>query len=369
MRRLATPAALAAATLATVTLATGLLGCGPRPFAKALRQDATAAYGLRGVAEVPLYDSLPDPAAVFAECRTLPLAVNLHFFTTDDCARDGIAFAPDVLAGMGVERFTIEQATSASERLIANANTYFREISDNPPINNVAHGARDHAPQCVPVRLVLAGVYVHCDSETAARKLTASRIRPFLVNPDTELNYFIGRGRGTDGFANRLGGTMGAMGGFAPNTFVHEVMHLLSLNHVFGDDGCDDTWGNINWTWDADGDGTVDARGARCWSWLPTPVDPATGEMTEPDYCAEGNYATVHPCCLDVNQNNNLMTYSNYASDWHKATLSPCQVERAVTHAITEKADYLYGVRGRRPPETYPVEVIPSPAARAAAER
>ena len=297
-------------------------------------------FGVRGLAAVPVHDSCPDAAAVLRDCTPLPLAINFHFFTTDACSPDSIS--------VDGRRLTLAEARSNAERLIHDTNTFWVEISDNRPVNNVKHGALDHAPQCAPFRLALAGMYVHCDSEAARKLPRPSGLRPLVVNGDTEINYFFGGLKTIDGFASSLGSTLGAQGAFRPNVLAHEVMHMLTLNHVFSDDGCDDTWGDIAWTWDKDGDGKPDARGRRCWDWLPT-ARGTDGEY-EPDYCTPGNYHEVHPCCDTTNMNSNLMTYSNYASDWYRATLSPCQVEKAVRHTVTKKCAYLYGVDGRLPP-------------------
>lgn len=302
---------------------------------------------------IPRYDSCPDPADVLRDCAPLPLAINLHYFTTDECSRDSI--------GVTRGRRGADGALFAAEELVRNANQFFEEISDNPPLNNVAHGAIDHAPQCAPFRLLLAGVYFHCN-EAYARKLPRpSRLRAYLVNADTEINYFLGNLTTSNGYASGLGSAMGAQGGYAPGVLAHELMHMLGINHVFTDDGCDDTWGELNYAWDKDGDGTIDQRGRRCWDWLPTPRN-GDGTLAEPDYCAHGNYEEPHPCCDLTNMNANLMTYSNYASDWYKSSLSRCQVEKAVRHVVERKCDYLYGAFGRRPSETY-VVVWPEPEA------
>ena len=327
---------LAACALAILA---AVVACGDLRLRETVRQRSYP-FDVRGVAAIPLHDSCPDPGALLAACTPLPLAINLHYFTTDACHPDSI--------GMTGRRMTAADARAAAERLVRNTNTFYREISDNPPVNNVEHGARDHATQCAPFRLVLAGVYVHCDSRYAAKLPYASKLRPLVVNADTELNYFLGSLTSSNGYASALGGTLGAQGGFEPNVLAHEVMHMLSINHVFAADGCDDTWGEIDWTWDKDGDGVADARGKRCWDWVPTPRG-ADGTLAEPDYCVAGNYHKPHPCCDTTNMNSNLMTYSNYASDWHRSTLSPCQVEKAVRHTVTQKCGYLYGVGGRLP--------------------
>ena len=335
------PRALALALALAATL-----GCA---VASRLQQRSAAQdYGLRGLSYVPLHDSCPDPAAVFRDCTPLPIAVNLHYFTTDACARDSVGVE------RGVRSFT--EAQSSAEALVRNVNTFFYEMSDNPPMNNPAHGAVDHEPQCVPLRVVLAGLYVHCDSRYQATLPSASRLKPYLVNPDTEINYFLGNIKSSDGYASGLGGTLGAQRNYSPASMAHELLHMLGAPHVFYEDGCDDTWGEINWTWDKDGDGEVDARGRRCWDQWPTPRGP-DGELAEADYCAPGNYATPHPCCDEANQNSNLMTYSTYSDDWHKSTLSPCQVEKAVRHALTKKCAYVYGIGGRAAPRGYVFEV------------
>ena len=336
----------AASLLLAGALACTNLGIGGKAGPRALD------FGVRGLAAVPLHDSCPDAAAILRDCTPLPLAINFHFFSTDGCSRDSI----------GVLRrwLTIAEAQSSAERLIHDTNTFWTEISDNPPVNNVKHGALDHAPQCAPFRLALSKIYVHCDSRAARKLPRPSGLRPLVTDGDTELNYFFGSLTTSDGFASSLGSALGAQGAFQPNVLAHEVMHMLTLNHVFRDDGCDDTWGDINWTWDKDGDGEADARGKRCWDWLPTPRG-ADGERSEPDYCTPGNYHEVHPCCDTTNMNSNLMTYSNYASDWYRATLSPCQVEKAVRHTVTKKCGYLYGVGGRRPERDVEVVWVDAP--------
>lgn len=331
------------ASLLAVLSAVGYLACVNVGLGRGGDEIPVNAYRLDAI---PRYDSCPDPEQILRDCTPLPLAINFHYFTTDDCDPDSI--------GVKRGRRTQDKALAGVEVLVRNANQFFEEISDNAPVNNERHGAVDHAPQCAPFRLILAGVYFHCD-EAYARKLPSpSRVRKYLVNADSEINYFLGNLTTSDGYASALGSTLGAQGGYDPNVLAHEVMHMLSINHVFSDDGCDDTWGEINYAWDKDGDGDVDKRGRRCWDWLPTPRN-ADGTYAEPDYCAPGNYAEPHPCCDLGNMNSNLMTYSNYASDWNHSTLSPCQVEKAVRHTVSRKCAYVYGAHGRRPSTDYVV--------------
>ena len=323
---------ISALTLRCTSL--GLLGGG----------NASSAYGVRGLESIPRYDSCAAVREAFATCRPLPVAVNLHYFTTDDCGADSIGIEQGIR--------NLRDARYGAEELIRTVNTFFREMSDNPPMNNPAHGAEDYRTQCVPFRVVLAGLYVHCDSRYQRTIPRPSQLRAYAVDPETTINYFLGNFKRTNGYANSLGGALGAQGGYGPGTMAHELLHMFGAPHAFDDDGCDDTWGRLDWTWDKDGDGVVDARGRRCWDEWPTPRRP-DGEFAEPDYCAPGNYVTPHPCCDPANQNGNLMTYSTYAQDWHRSTLSPCQVEKAVRHLAERKCDYIYGVGGRVAPREY----------------
>ena len=327
------------------------VGCGPRGLFDS--RPAGYVFEAPGVSGVPRFDSCPDAAAAFAACTPLPVAVNLHYFATDACNTDSVGFE-----GRYINRADVEW--SASD-FVGKVNRFFENVSDNRPVGNAAHGAVEYDTQCVPFRAILAGVYIHCNSRMARAIPSPSRLRPYRVNADTEINYFVGTLANGDGYADALGGSMGAQGNHGASSFAHELMHMFGAPHVFGDDGCDDTWGDINYTWDKDGDGEVDQRGRRCWDWLPTPRDAKTGELAEPDYCAPGNYPTPHPCCDELNQNSNMMTYSNYASNADRSTLSPCQVEKAVRHVVTEKCAYLYGVGGRRPPREVAVSVDSGP--------
>ena len=287
-------------------------------------------------------------------CVPIHLGINLHFFLNDSCDRNSVALDSGTLARLPNGDLNTTQAIVIAEQLVDDVNAFFASMSDNAPWNNIYHGVPEAGPTCIPLRLVLTGVYFHC--KTSADTISGSaEISPFLVNPNTQLNYFLSDlSSPVVGFANRLGGTYGAQQTLSSGIFAHELMHIFNLNHVFYQDGCDDTWGDVNLTWDYDQDGIVDLTIPRCYhSSLDTFPDGR-------DPCNPDDFIVTHPCCEWAPQNNNLMTYSTWGYNSLYSALTACQLNRSIEHIAAHKCDYILGIDGCAPVSAF---VVSDPSA------
>ena len=290
--------------------------------------------------------------------------VNIHFFLDDNC-EGTVAYGNATTLDLNPEN-----AFALAEQAINDANDFMEDISDNEPWNQAENGAEVTGPQCVPVRYVLSGVYVHCSSD--AQLITGFGFfddNPgFFENQNTEINLFISNldfpiFNGTSPSGVGINSSNYAYNdNLNPGLFNHEMGHVFSLGHTFhGNDQCDDTWG-FNWEWDSDGNGTPDQSAENCWDEKPNAGDLNGNNIIDPeeDYCNEDFFPDPHPCCEWSAQNNNVMAYGTYANNGRYAVMTPCQVERMLADLADNMCDYIEVVGDPHCPPPYAnIETLP----------
>lgn len=267
-------------------------------------------------------------------CALIYLPVNLHFFLEDDCS-EGIQ--PANLDG--ITYVSPCEADDIAGEIIDALNYSHQYMSDNPlGYNEQWNGQHWNAPVsgpvCIPFRFVLVGVHIHCDSEIRNKQNEhISDYAQFDVDPSSTFNIYIAD--------VNLAGQAGANGYTAygsgrtivetiepdeiGNLLSHEFSHMLGLKHAFDDDNCNDTWGeeladHLNAYHDLNCNGIRDSgEGIKtCWS---NDNDP---------YCIDPQACDYHPCCQWEWQDNNVMTYSSWASNHEYSAYTDCQITRAL---------------------------------------
>jgi hypothetical protein len=300
-----------------------------------------------------------DISQIISECIPVYVRTNIHFFLNDECGGE-LATAPYVS-----ENLQAYNAFSLAESLIDNANIFFEKMSANLlNLNYQWHSAEHGAPitsnQCIPIRYVLAGVYVHCSTLDQDVTLTEgfSSFNDYEINPLSEINVFVSNfitGNG-NGFANNVT-NQACIENFTPGLFNHELGHVFSLNHTFVVDLCDDTW-RYDWGWDSDCDTVDDVFGNKCWDSEPSFGNPPN----DLDACDEALFCTAHPCCDWTAQNNNLMTYSAWGYNGDYSALTPCQLNLMVTDISDNMCDYVADVHDGCPPPSANIGILPTPS-------
>lgn len=243
------------------------------------------------------------------------------------------------LTPLGISNIPIDDAYGLAEDIITRANSalennYVQWRQD--PLWNI--DPADVKPvQCVPIRYVLSGVYIWCNS--VAQATSGSNPNWFQTNfgqnIDTEYNAFfvewIGR---SNGQANGIPGNAFTAENFGVSVFNHEMGHVLNLEHSFFDDGFDDTpQVGYRYDYNCDGDQTDnfpapgigwEGTWRQCYDIL-TSSAPVYGRSL--DYDGDGNIdyqdlcslpdandpnCMPYPCCSWNYINNNIMSYSRY---------------------------------------------------------
>ncbi len=263
-----------------------------------------------------------DPDDVFDQCLQVWVRVNIHFFLDDDCegnlamgSCDSCNTAP-------------ENAAALAEELIQRANAFADSMSDNHPFPNeltYTGTIQPYTPPCFPVRFLLKGVHIHCNSDL--QEISGGNLEHLWVNPESEINIII-----TDianspfgnptGYASYYGDYIvsEATDWAGPSVLLHEMAHIAGVRHPwdeYGSTNLSDTW-NPNWAWDHDcNPATFPIVDEACWS-------------NEPSYNGESAcddiFCTDHPCCGWSMQTTNIMAYSGWAANAAYATISPGQV-------------------------------------------
>ncbi|MCO6493898.1 MAG: hypothetical protein J5I98_36095, partial [Phaeodactylibacter sp.] len=198
--------------------------------------------------ETPSYapESAPnfcfDVDEIQESCIKVWIRINLHFFLDDNCE--------GTLDPLGIQNIPGDDAYELAEDIIKRAND---ALENNRvqwvqiPLWNIQPEDKKEV-QCVPLRYVLSGVYVWCN--TMAQDTSGSAVDWFQINfgqnTDTEYNAFFVEWKPTgsvdaNGQANGEPGNAFTAENFGIGVFNHEMGHLLSLRHSFLNDGLDDT--------------------------------------------------------------------------------------------------------------------------------
>jgi hypothetical protein len=289
-----------------------------------------------------------DIGWVQANCVNVYVNVNVHFFLDDNC-EGTVATAPGVSGDL-----TPQNAFYLAEKMIDDANAFLQAMSENNQWNSQYHNTPVTGPQCVPIRYVLSGVRIHCNSAAQSTGVSFNDFNPFEVNGASEINVYVSNiieNTNANGFANNTLNDA-AVEEFSPGIFNHELGHVFNLIHAFtAFDQCDDTW-YYNWSWDLDCDGTPDQTGNNCWY--------SEVEYNGQDACDINNFCTTHPCCEWSAQNNNLMAYSAWAGNPNYSALTPCQVSRMLTDISDNMCDFVEDVNSACPPPKAFIGTIPT---------
>lgn len=291
-----------------------------------------------------------DIEYVQENCIPVFVSVNVHFFLDNNC-QGNIATAPGVMANLNPTN-----AFAIAEQMVNDANAFFEGMSSNSQglnyqWNAETHGASASPAQCIPIRYVLKGTRIHCNS--ANQDISGfGELSNIFTNGGSEMNIFVGNIPGSaNGFSwynyNGL-----VVENFGSGAFNHEMGHAFNLYHTFenSDDGCSDTW-DYNWNWDSDCNGTSDISGTNCWN-----SDVIINGLNA---CDLANFCAAHPCCEWSAQNNNLMAYSAWSNNPNYAALTPQQITRMLTNLAEFKCDFIE-VGGCPPPSAF-VGTVPSP--------
>ena len=307
--------------------------------------------------EIPTpLDRCFDISDLIDNCTPVFIRVNIHFFLDDDC--DGnLAAAPSV-----TENLLPNNAFALAEDLVDYANEFFENMSANTldlnyQWNSAAHNATVTSNQCIPIRYVLAGVYIHCSSDDQDVTLSESfdDFNSFAINPLTEVNVFVSdftSGNG-NGFADPIANEA-CVENFTPGLFNHELGHVFSLKHPFDVDPCDDTWSD-RWVWDRDCNGSFETEGKSCWD-----EHPKYPSNSQTDACDLNIFCKAHPCCDWNNVSNNLMTYSAYGYNGDYSAITPCQLNMMITDISDLMCDYVAAIDPDCPPLAANIGVIPT---------
>ena len=242
------------------------------------------------VAASPL-DFCFDVEWVQGNCIPVYINVNVHFILNDSCG--GNVAVEDYVQG----DLTPPNAFNLAETMINDANEFFEIMSENDQgqWNSAAHNTPETDPQCIPIRYVLSGVYLHCDSESQLVDYSFDESQ-FFVNPDNEVNIIVtvidfypnDPKDSPTGYASNLE-NFAVVENLSPGILNHELAHVFDVGHTFWpDDGCDDTW-DYNWEWDSDCDGIPDVFNDKCWNSEPL--------YNDQDACDTNIFCEEHPCC------------------------------------------------------------------------
>lgn len=264
-----------------------------------------------------------DVEYVFSNCIPVYVRVNLHFFVNDDC--NGLVQQMDK---------NQKDVFGVAEEMIYYANRTFEN-------NEAQWQVVGAVAPCVPVRLVLKGIYMHCKSDAVGITNTIELNEQFGVNKTTEINFYIAD---TDIGASGIGYHRDKSGSatffnkeswWTIGNFVHELGHILNLDHSFSNDGCEDT-PQIKFNWDKNCNGIIESssnkdeneRDLTCWNKLEANKNPGDKGYSDINKnlihdCDEQNPCKECPCCRQEFIDNNVMSYSAI-----KNALTECQVRK-----------------------------------------
>lgn len=322
-------------------------------------------------------DPCLDKEEIIQNCTPVYIRINVHFILDDNC-EGAMAAVPDLPEDMHPSN-----AFYLAEKLISDANAFYETVNSlqTSQWNQVPHGVPETPHQCVPFRYILTGVYLHCrTSAQFLQSLSFSAFSGLYVNNSSEVNVFMSNigtigGTNTSGFASQ-GTKRVAVENNGLGLFNHELGHVFSLVHTFvADDGCDDTWPHV-WAWDGGKceqdvwinqcDGIAELSSLRgCWGTGVDHLYTRKHPLTEclfagANSCDLQMFCTEHPCCFWENQNNNVMCYSKWAINPAYAVLTPCQVDRGLTHISGELCPYIEQIGGDCPPPYANLGTVPN---------
>lgn len=264
-----------------------------------------------------------DVEDVFKNCKTVYVRINLHFFVGDDCNGS--------IQQLGKSQ---REVFKISEEMIDFANNTFAN-------NEVQRKSPDAVAPCVPIRLVLKGIYLHCKSDVVGITNTPTLNLEYGVNTTAEINFYIAKteiGATGIGFHEQRCGSATAFNKdtwWSIGNLVHEVGHILTLNHSFEFDGCNDT-PKITYDWDKNCNGILENSNDRemdetnltCWNKLESNRKPGEEgysdiNLNNVNDCDEQFPCSVCPCCNIENVDNNIMSYSAI-----KSAITSCQIKK-----------------------------------------
>jgi hypothetical protein len=294
-----------------------------------------------------------DMDYVYKNCIPVYVRVNLHFFVNDKC--NGLVQQMNKIQ---------KDVYGIAEEMIYYANKTFEN-------NEAQWQVVGAVAPCVPVRLVLKGIHMHCKSDAVGIVNTIELNEQFGVNKTTEINFYIAD---TDIGASGIGYHLDRSGSatffnkeswWTIGNFVHELGHILNLDHSFSTDDCDDT-PQIKFNWDKNCNGIFERSSNKdenekdltCWNKIE--ANKNKGEEGFSDInknlvhdCNEKNPCTECPCCRQEFIDNNVMSYSAI-----KSALTECQV-KLMLEDLSEFNCGLIEKIGDCPPATAFITQIP----------
>lgn len=265
-----------------------------------------------------------DVESIMQDCENLYFGIHAHYFTDDECSgRFAVKDIPQLNEG---------NVLSLTQQFIQTINEGLADMEDNE-YWQADLAPEPSTPQCIPIRFILLGVHVHCDSKAQTTSVTFNPYRKYTVDDDRSFNVFFANVTSASGFADGGNKGMLVMENYSPGLFIHEMGHNFDLSHAYKNEygnaqrrnGCMDVYMPDPWQWDKDGDGKMDDKKPRGNCWDALPGGDANGNGIG-DYC-EGRYvANPHPCCSWDAQDNNIMVSSAWADNPTYAAVTPCQI-------------------------------------------
>lgn len=267
-----------------------------------------------------------DIEEIIKNCIPVYVRINLHFFVADDCYG-------------GIQQINESQKDvyRIAEEVISFANQTFEK-------NQAQWQVPGAEAPCIPIRLVLKGIYVHCKSHAIGMTNTVELNNEFGVNKGTEINFYIAgndiRGTGIGIHSERCGSAtdFSKKRWWTIGNLVHELGHIFTLLHSFDNDGCDDT-PIITHQWDKNCDGIIqfsadkklNEGNLKCWNLIEPgkiPGEEGYSDMNDNMIhdCDEKPPCTSSPCCYQENLDNNIMSYSA-----NIAAVTNCQLKKMLT--------------------------------------
>jgi hypothetical protein len=266
-----------------------------------------------------------DIRAIVDDCKKVWLGVNVHVFLDNNC--EGEIAINDRQYCINCD-LTSDNIQAVLEDIINRANAFAENISDNIPWGNelIAIGQQPGSgvAQCFPIRLVLKGVHVHCNSALQQIASGTNLLSSLGVNPTSEINIFItgisGAGGYTNYWSNAIYTSALTWGGAA--TLWHEVAHTADVHHPWEEGvltNLTDTW-DPSYSWDDDcNPSTPPVIKYSCWDDHPKYPDGT-------NICPIDRCGNVHPCCGWGHQTTNFMAYSAWGVNGDVATFSKQQL-------------------------------------------
>ncbi len=266
-----------------------------------------------------------DVDEVLEKCIPVYIKINLHFFVDESC------------------HGKVQQMNKNQDQIYKIAEEMIEAANHSYAHNEAQWQVSNPVVPCVPIRLVLKGIYTHCKSNAIGIYNTIPLNQEFGVNPNSEFNFYIAAtspdGASGIGYHNSRCGSATAFNKdtwWTIGNFVHELGHMLTLKHSFElFDGCSDT-PVITYEWDKNCDGVIEYAAdpklnevnLTCWNKLVSgtkPGDPSYSDINANGVhdCDEVFPCTECPCCKPEFHDNNVMSYSAA-----KSALTTCQVRR-----------------------------------------